>query len=45
MIPDNSNLVTQNLLIGGLPINENNFNMIKNNGVTIFINLMNIKEA
>lgn len=45
MIPDNSNWITENLIVGGLLRNKNDFDMIKNNGITIFVNLMCSKEA
>lgn len=45
MIPDNSNWLTDNIMMGGLPQNEIDFNKIKKQGITIFINLMGTREC
>lgn len=45
MIPDNSNWLTNNILVGGIPRNKKDFENIKNNNINIFINLMTTKEA
>mgnify|MGYP001068367804 CR=1 FL=1 len=45
MIPDNTNwLIHNKILVGGLPQNEKSFQQIKENGITIFINLMRKTE-
>jgi ribA/ribD-fused uncharacterized protein len=45
MIPDNSNwLLTNKILIGGLPQDKKAFNLIKDNNISVFINLMRTTE-
>ena len=45
-IPMNANWVTDDIIVGGLPRNKVDFNMLKNdNGITIFVNLMTNNEA
>lgn len=44
-IPDNTNWVTNSLLVGGLPRTEQDFNLIKSQGINVFVNLMSTKEA
>ena len=45
MLPSNANWVTNNLIIGGLPRNKKDFNLIRDKGVTVFVNLMGTGEA
>ena len=45
MIPSNSNWIMNNLLVGGLPRTKKDFDSIKEQGINVFVNLMNDKEA
>jgi len=45
MIPQNANWITSNLLVGGLPRTKRDFDSIKEQGITVFVNLMSDKEA
>ena len=45
MIPQNTNWITKNLLTGGIPNNKKDFDMIIDNNIEVFINLMTDNEA
>lgn len=45
MIPSNSNWLTEDIMVGGLPQTRRDFNNIKNKGITVFINLMGVREC
>ena len=45
IIPDNSNYVLPNLIIGGLPRNKQDYLLLRKKGFNIFVNLMEPKEC